>query len=268
MKDDDALREYATAVSADFRLALVFLTSIPVTAFGQATDQPPDFRRGARVFPLVGALIGVAGGFVIVVSVALGLPASIAAALAVMGIIFLTGALHEDGLADTADGFGGGGTAQRKLEIMDDSRIGSFGAVALILSLLLRVLALAALVPAGGFRAAAALIAAEAASRGAVVGLWHELPTARPSGVADGAGPPDENAMLFALACGAIILAVVIIPAFGIWAALVSALILIATAFGFVRLSAHQIGGQTGDTLGACQQCTSIAFLVGLVPFA
>jgi len=268
MKDDDALREYANAILADFRLALVFLTSIPGTAFGQATDQPPDFRRGARVFPLVGALIGAAGGLVIIVGGALGLPASIAAVLAVTGTVLLTGALHEDGLADTADGFGGGGTAQRKLEIMDDSRIGSFGTVALVLSLILRVLAIAAIVPAGGFRAAAALIAAEAASRGAVVRLWHELPTARPSGVADGAGPPDERAMLFALVSAALIVAIIVIPAFGIWAALVGTFILIATAFGFMRLSAHQIGGQTGDTLGACQQCTAIAFLVAIVPFA
>lgn len=267
MKDDDKFRQYADAVIADLRLALVFLTRIPGNILGQSTEQTPDFRRAARVFPFVGALIGAIGGIVIVLAMALGLPASVASALAVMGLVLLTGALHEDGLADTADGFGGGGTAQRKLEIMDDSRIGSFGTVALILSLGIRILALAAIAPSGGLRAAAALIAAEAASRGAAVGLWHELPTARPSGMADGAGAPDENAMLFAFAGSACIVAIAIIPAFGFWAAFVGALVLTLTGFGFVRFTAYQIGGQTGDTLGACQQCTSIAFLVAILPF-
>lgn len=267
MKDDDPIREYASALIADFRSALVFLTGLPGSVIGQATDERPDFRRSARVFPLVGALIGAAGGIVLIFGLAIGMPASIDAALVVFAMVFLTGAMHEDGLADTADGFGGH-TTQRKLEIMSDSQIGSFGAVALILSLILRVLALSAIMPAGGFRTAAALIAAEAASRGAVVRLWHELPAARPGGMAEGSGSPDERAMLFALVSSVIIVLVAIVPSFGLWAALVGAAVLTATAFGLARLSAAQIGGQTGDTLGACQQCTSIAFLVAIVPFA
>lgn len=268
MKDDDPLREYASAIFADLRMALLFLTGIPATLLGQVNDQRPDFRRAARAFPLVGALIGGIGGTVILVAVALGLATTIAAALAVTATVLVTGALHEDGLADTADGFGGGGTTLRKLEIMDDSRIGTFGTVALLLSLLLRIIALAALIPAGAVAAAMALIAAEAASRGALVRLWHELPAARPGGMADGVGPPDDHAMLAALAGSAIIVAIAIVPFFGLWAALVGALVLIATAFGFARLSANQIGGQTGDTLGACQQCTSIAFLIAVAAFA
>lgn len=268
MTDDDPFREFAATLAVDIRSALVFLTAIPGTAFGPTTDQRFDFRRSARIFPIVGLLIGAVGGFAIILAVALGMPALVAAALAVTVVVLATGALHEDGLADTADGFGGGATAERKLTIMGDSRIGTFGAVALILSLVLRFAALAALVPAGGFRAAAVLIAAEAASRGAMVRLWHDLPAARPGGMSDKAGPPDERAMLVAMISSVLIVIAAVVPTFGLWAALAGSGAMIATAYGFTRYSAHQIGGQTGDTLGACQQCTAVAFLVAIAPFA
>ena len=268
MKDDDSLREHALTVVDDLRSALAFLTIIPGSALGEPVDKRPDFRRGAQVFPVVGAIVGLAGGLVVIVGVWLGLPSFVVAALSVTSIVLLTGALHEDGLADTADGFGGGATSERKLEIMDDSAIGAYGGTALILSLVLRIATLAALVPAGGFRAAAALIAAEAASRGAMVRLWQELPAARLGGMAEGTGPPDQQAMLVAMIGAALIVVVAIVPAFGFLAALSGGAVLIATAFGFARLTAYQIGGRTGDTLGACQQVTVVAFLVGIAPFA
>jgi adenosylcobinamide-GDP ribazoletransferase len=268
MKDDDPLREHAFAVVDDLRSSLAFLTIIPRPALGEATGAKPDFKRGARVFPVIGAIVGLAGGVVLAVAVALDLPPLVAAALAVTAIVLLTGALHEDGLADTADGFGGGATSERKLEIMDDSAIGAYGATALILALLLRVLTLAALVPAGSFRAAAVLLAGEAASRGAMVRLWHELPAARLGGMAEGTGPPDPPAMLAALIVSAVIVVIAVVPTFGFWAALAGAVLLVATAFAFARLTARQIGGRTGDTLGACQQATLIAFLVGVAAFA
>lgn len=265
--NDDPFRQHAAAIAADFRLAAGFLTRIPMAAFGGAAEQRFDFRRTVRVFPLIGALIGTAGGLILILSAALGIPSLVGAVLAVAAIVGLTGGLHEDGLADTADGFGGGTTATRKLEIMDDSRIGSFGVIALLVSLLLRVAIVAALVPTGGLRALAALAAAEAASRGAMVWLWYDLPAARPGGAADKAGPPDEQPTFLAV-IGALVIAVLaILPTFGIWAMLAGLAALIATAIGCARLSVHQIGGQTGDTLGACQQCTSIAFLIGITPF-
>jgi adenosylcobinamide-GDP ribazoletransferase len=265
MTDNDPLREQGRPLAANFRSALAFLTLIPASA--RASDQPFDFRRAAQMFPLVGAVIGAAGGLTVMVAIALGLPALVAAGLAVAATIELTGALHEDGLADTADGFGGGATAARKLEIMDDSRIGTFAAVAIVLSITLRVTALATLVAAGGFRAGAALIAAEAVSRGAMVKVWHDLPQARPRGMADRAGPPDERTTLVAVAVSAVIVAIAIVPTLGLWAAFAGAAAVIAAGFGCARLFANQISGQTGDTLGACQQCTAIAFLIAVTPF-
>jgi len=268
MTDNDPLREQGHALAVDFRSAFAFLTRVPASALGGTVDQPFDFRHAARMFPLAGTVIGAAGAVVVVIATALGLPNLVVAGLAVAAIIVLTGALHEDGLADTADGFGGGATAARKLEIMDDSRIGTFGAVAIALSITLRVAALATLVAAGGFRAAAALIAAEAVSRGTMVKVWHDLSPARPGGMADRAGPPDERATFEAVAASAVIVAIAIVSTFGLCAAFAGAAAVIAVGFGCARLFASQVGGQTGDTLGACQQCTAIAFLIAVTPFA
>jgi adenosylcobinamide-GDP ribazoletransferase len=268
MTDNDPIRAQAADVLADLRSALAFLTALPARALGRGNNENPNFSRGARVFPLVGALIGLVGGIAIAICVMFGLPPLVTSALAITTVVLATGAFHEDGLADTADGFGGGTTAARKLEIMDDSRIGTFGTVALILSLVLRIVALAAILPAGTGRAVAALIAAEAASRGAMVRLWHELPAARPGGMGERTGPPGQEAMLIALIGAVIIVVLAIVPTFGLWAALVGVAVVILVAFGFARLTAHQIGGQTGDTLGACQQVTVVAFLVSIAAFA
>ena len=216
---------------------------------------------------MVGAAVGLVGGVVLVVAVALGEPILVAAALAVGATTLLTGGLHEDGLADTADGFGGGATAERKLEIMDDSRIGTFGAAALVFSILLRVAALSGIAAFGPWRAALALVAAEAVSRAALVRLWHELPAARLGGLAHETGPPDQQAMLVALVLAAVIVALTVIPTAGFVAAVVAVLLAIAASFAFTRLTAHEIGGRTGDTLGACQQIAAVAFLVGVAAF-
>src|SRR5262249_55292440 len=153
-----------------------------------------------RVFPVIGALVGFVGGAVLVVAERLGQGPLVAAGLAVLATIVLTNALHEDGLADTVDGFGGGATRERKLEIMDDSRVGTYGVVALVFSVLLRVGALISLSAGGSFRAAWALVAAEAVSRAAMVRLWHALPPARFGGLAHDTGPPDERASVVAMA--------------------------------------------------------------------
>ena len=268
MTDLDRVKESATAFTADFRAALAFLTVIPAKALGEAAGTRPNFRRGVRTFPLAGAVVGLAGGLTLILAAGLGLSALIAAILAVLATVLLTGALHEDGLADTADGFGGGDTTERKLAIMDDSRVGTYGAVAIVFSLLLRIAALAALVPAGGVRAAAALVAAEAASRAMTVRFWYWLPAARAGGMSEETGSPDERAMYAALFIGAVIVLIAIIPTSGFWAAFWGSILLVAAALLFERLSAAQIGGRTGDTLGACQQCAAAAFLIGVAAVA
>ena len=266
--EEPLLRGETEAALDDLKASTAFLTRLPSEWLGPMAGARPDFRRAARVFPVVGALVGLVGGAVLVIAAWLHIPPLIAATLAVLATMIFTGGLHEDGLADTVDGFGGGATAARKLEIMDDSRIGTYGVAALVFSILLRVAALASLMSLGPFRAAFALVAAEAVSRAAMVRLWQELPAARLGGLAHETGPPDHQAMVIALVLGLVIAVVLVWPAVGFWAAVLGILLAIAATYIFTRLSYREIGGRTGDTLGACQQIAVIAFLVGVAAAA
>jgi adenosylcobinamide-GDP ribazoletransferase len=185
----------------------------------------------------------------------LGLPVMPAAALALAATVLVTGALHEDGLADTADGFGGGATATRKLEIMRDSRIGTYGVLALLLSLLLRWSALVAVAPSG--KIFWVLLAAHAASRALIPTFMAALPSARSDGLSANAGTVDVPVLRLALLIGFVALLTS-----GFWFALVAALILALCFFGLRALADRQIGGQTGDVLGALQQICEIAILL------
>lgn len=253
--------EISTAVD-ELKSAGVFLTRIPARWFAADSARVPDFKNGARVFPIVGALVGAAGGAVLIIADALGIPPMVAAALAVATTVLVTGGLHEDGLADTADSLGGA-TTEKKLEIMDDSRVGAYGATALVFSILFRVATLGAIASAGSFRAAFALVAAEAVSRAALVRLWHDLPAARMGGLSNETGAPDQNAMLVALAIGAVIAVVVSLPAVGLWATILGGAFAVVATYAMIRATARTLGGRTGDTLGACQQVAVVAFLIG-----
>ena len=167
------------------KAALQFLTRLPVR--GPAAWPRHALAASAPAFPLIGALIGALGGLAFALASWLGLPPTLAAVLAVAAQILLTGGLHEDGLADLADGLGGR-TRADKLGIMRDPRLGSFGALALILALLARIAALAAL--AEPLLVASALIAAGAASRAGLPALLASLAPARDDGLAADAGRP------------------------------------------------------------------------------
>jgi len=142
MSGSDWPRRFAPA-ARDVRDALRFFTRAPLG--DPSRDAPLDINRGAWAAPVAGAAVGLAGALVLALTAKLGLPAFMRAGLATATLVVATGGLHEDGIADVADGFGGGATRADKLEIMRDSRIGAFGATALFLSLGLRAAALAAL---------------------------------------------------------------------------------------------------------------------------
>src|SRR5713101_6361680 len=154
-------REAAIAWRDDLIAAAGFLTRLPVA--GLAAAETGLLARSMRALPLVGIVVGVAGWVMLAIAAALGLPATVGALLAVATTVLATGALHEDGLADTADGLGGGKDRESKLEIMRDSRIGSYGTCALMLSLMLRWSALAEI--AEPRLVAVALIAAHVSAR-------------------------------------------------------------------------------------------------------
>ncbi|MDX1540902.1 MAG: adenosylcobinamide-GDP ribazoletransferase, partial [Geminicoccaceae bacterium] len=134
---DEPSRPMFDRLLHDGKVAVIFLSRVPVIADRPVT--PEDLAASAPFFPLAGAGLGLVSALSYAAALHLGLPAPIAAALAILTLVLLTGALHEDGLADTTDGFGGGSNRSRRLEIMRDPRVGSFGVLALVLAVVLRV---------------------------------------------------------------------------------------------------------------------------------
>ena len=238
---------------ADIAACVGFYTRLPAARAGMDARAFAETQWAA---PVAGALVGLGVGVVAWLALALGLPASLAAAFALAAGIAVTGALHEDGLADTADGFGGGRDRDGKLAIMRDSRIGSYGVLALGLSLIARWAALAALAAASPAAAFAAAVAAHAASRAALPALMAGLPPARPDGLSAGIGRVDDATARIAAALGLLLL----LPG-GFAFAFVAAVLVALLAFLVARLALAQIGGQTGDVLGAAQQAGEIAVL-------
>jgi adenosylcobinamide-GDP ribazoletransferase len=237
----------------DLRTAVGFLTRLPMPH--PDGPMPQNFVRAHRMFPLVGAAIGAAVGLFCLALRAVGLPDLAAAALALGASALLTGALHEDGLADVADGFGGGRDLASKLEIMRDSRLGTYGALILMVSFVAKLVALAALPDRFVVQA---LIAAHALARGTLPFMVMSLPYARNDGLAANAGRPDFATALTAGAF-ALLIALLALP----WRdALGAALVAAACAIGMAWLSQRQIRGQTGDVLGGAEQLGETAILL------
>jgi adenosylcobinamide-GDP ribazoletransferase len=234
-------------------VALQFLTRIPVPSFQHFDTAWLD--RSAKYFPLVGACVG---GICAVTFWATSLfwPPAIAALLAIAAGIVATGCFHEDGLADTADGLGGGLTRERRLEIMKDSRIGTYGAVALILTLALKT---AALVPLDVATAAAGLIAGHAAARLATVVALASLPYAGAK-VKPLATSLTHGELGVALILG-LLPTLMLDPTCLLLALIGGAIPAIVLAVQAQRL----IGGYTGDVLGAIEQVFETGFLLTIV---
>lgn len=236
----------------ELRLAVMLLTRLPA---GRLADPAPSFGAAAWAYPLVGAFVGALSGTVFYVAVFLGLPALSAALLALGAAVLVTGALHEDGLADVADGFGGGRDRERKLEIMRDSRVGTYGVVAVVLAIGLLASAIAALPP--GWQGFFCFVAIGAVSRAMILVPMTFLPPARSSGLGAQAVLSGPFALCAALGIAlAFSLPVLLVALVAIWA-------MGAVAFGMVVLARRQIGGQSGDVLGATQKlCEVVGWLV------
>ncbi len=224
-----------------------------------------DIDRIAWAAPIAGVVVGLIGALVLALTALLGLPLILRAGLTTAALVAVTGALHEDGLADVADGFGGGATRSRKLEIMRDSRVGAYGAIALTLALILRVGALAAALDGGFWRAALSLTLVAALSRAAALTPLALLPPARADGAGAAAGRLEPSALAAAWGTALIIALVLGLVAVGVAHALLAVLTSGAGALAMVALARRAIGGQTGDVAGAAQQCAEIAAWCGLL---
>lgn len=240
----------------DLRVAVSFLTRLPV---GPGEALPPNgLALAMRAFPLAGLVVGALAGLVHWAAAGL-FGQAIAALLAVAFAVWLTGGLHEDGLADTADGVGGRGGRLNKLEVMRDSRIGSYGVLALLFSLGLRAAALAALAP--GLEATGALIAAAALSRAAMPLTMRLLPPARADGLGFSAGKPMPGTVLAAVVLGV----AAALSGLGLWGGLLAVAAALAAMVWLNGIARQHLGGFTGDTLGALQQVAEVAVLLAAV---
>ncbi|MFQ5467015.1 MAG: adenosylcobinamide-GDP ribazoletransferase [Kiloniellaceae bacterium] len=240
----------------DLRRATAMLTRLPAGRGAAPHEGAP--ARAVRAFPLVGAMVGLGGALALWLGDGLGLPGTLAALGAVGATILMTGALHEDGLADLTDGFGGSFERARKLAIMRASDIGTYGTLALMGSVAARVGALAALASHGLWIAAAALVAAHALARAMMPPVMALLPLARDDGLAAGVGRATRAHAAVALGLGALIG----FAALGLATGAVALLAAGAATALMARLARAQIGGYTGDVLGACEQTAEVAVLL------
>lgn len=237
----------------DFTTAAGLLTRLPV---GAAIREDGAIAAASWAFPVIGAGIGTLSALAFFAAEIAGLAAWPAAFLALLTSIALSGALHEDGLADAADGLAGGAGREVKLAIMRDSRHGTLGVLAIVLSVGLRAAALATI--GDPIHAGLALIAAHAASRGALPPVMRLLPAARADGLGAAVGAPSSAATIAAIAIGAVFAVATLGPLTG-----AVALALTAGTVGIAAMLAHrQIGGYTGDVLGFCQQIGEIVMLL------
>lgn len=242
-----------------------FFSRLPVPAlpFERDPHAAPDFRTAVRMLPVASVAITLPAVLLLIAADVLGAPASVAVLLAVALNAIITGALHEDGLADCCDALGGR-TVEARLAILKDSRLGTYGVLALLIGVSLRLACLHALLSQSTALGAAALLSGAVVSRAAAIWIMHALPPARPDGAAASVGRPSRASVLTGSALGVLIGGAALALAHGL-AGLPMAMALAALAtLASLRLARRLLGGQTGDVIGAAQQAAEIAFLMGL----
>ncbi len=251
---------------ADLLICLRFFSRVPVPATAREIELGGSgLAAAATMVPVAGALIGLLQAGVLLAGSRAGLSFTVVASLVVAAGVAVTGALHEDALADCADGFGGGRSREHKLAIMRDSRVGAFGATTVVLSLVLRIASLATIAGRSLVEGAVALVFAAALSRAACLVPLVLLPPARPEGLGAEAV---RTAIRPAAACGAaaLTLALGAIAADRIAGGRVALALALAIAATLATsaLAWRQIGGHTGDVAGTVQQVAEIVALVVL----
>ncbi len=227
-----------------------FLTVLPVAN----ADGSPGERLGRAYFPAIGAIIGLIAGLVFAAASAVTTPL-LGGAAAVAALSLLTGAIHLDGLADSADGLLARGDVARRLEVMRDPRLGSYGVTAIVVVLLLDLAAITSMSPA---RAIAGLVIAGALSRLATLSVVAFAPYVRASGLGVAAWDPRHRRL--DLAIGALSAAIACLLD---WRrALVALPVVALTALVLVVLARRQVGGATGDVCGATAELSQLATLI------
>lgn len=254
-------RAHAMSILDDLRICLIFFTRLPL----RWTGELPRARITAafRAAPLTGLLIGFSAWAGYAAGSFIGLDPYAAGFLAVAAHLLVTGAFHEDGWADTFDGLGGGTDKASKLAIMRDSRLGTYGACALVVALVLKALLIAEISAYGD--TLLALMAGAVLAKTAVVVVMRATPPAADDGQSAAAGRPAACDVAFALGLGAaltLLLAAISGPLKALVLAPAAVLAAAAAAAAVATLARRQLGGQTGDVLGACAVAAELAALI------
>lgn len=247
----------------DLLMGLRFYSRLPT---GNAPHARPELSRMALALPFTSVVIGLGPAVVLIALEWLTVPHLYAAAIAVACAVIITGAMAEDALADAADGLFGGRTIEQRLDIMKDSRHGTYGVTAIVLLLLLRVTAIGSL--GNPLAAAGVMLAASVIARSGALWLTVVLPPARIGGAAATAGQVGRQAF----GIGAVFMVVLsfVLSAFvvGVPGLLLAYALAAAVVVGWVTLCRRMIGGQTGDLIGALQALIEVAALTGFMVFA
>ncbi len=251
-------RTDALMTLGDLPAALGLLTRLPVRV--NTANATARGARAAWAWPLAGVAVGAIAAGAAAAAMWGGLPLGVCALLLIAVQMIVTGAMHEDGLADSIDGLWGGWDKDRRLAIMKDSQIGTYGVLALLVSVLLRWMLWITLLDTMLWPAALAI---GAVSRLPMIALAFVLPHARGNGLSHAVGRPALPTLLVAtgVALGAALLCLG-------WASLPAIIMITATSAAWALIARRKIGGQTGDILGASQQIAEITALMALATLA
>ena len=249
----------------DFIMALRFFSRLPT---GDSAHRKPDLNRIAMALPLASLVIGIGPALLLVGGSMVGLPVYFAAALAVAAMVMVSGGMAEDAIADAADGLFGGHSVARRLEIMKDSRHGTYGVAALCLFILLRVTALGAVAAINPLAAGAIWLAANIMGRSGALWMAVALPAARPDGISAAAGAVNGRSFAVGAVFAVVLLFVLAGPATNLLALGLTLVAAVAAIASWTSLSKRLVGGQTGDLIGALGALVEIAALCALLPFA
>jgi adenosylcobinamide-GDP ribazoletransferase len=249
----------------DFVMGMRFFSRLPV---GDAPHEAPNLARMAAAAPFVSLAIAFLPALAMAGLAWLGAPGYFAAAIGVGLMVAITGAMPEDALADSADGLFGGATIERRLEIMRDSRHGTYGVAALALYLIIRVVAHGSLAAVNPLETAAIMLAVAVLARSGSLWLSVELPLAREGGAAASAGRVTKQTFAIGAAFAAVLTFALAGPFAGILGVVFVLLAAVGTALVWVWACRRLIGGQTGDLIGALHALIEVAALTMLMIFA
>jgi len=250
---------------ADLIMALRFFSRLPT---GASPHEKPDLARMAMALPFAALVMGLVPAGLVIGGTMIGLPPYFAAALAVAAMVIVGGAMMEDGLADAADGLFGGSTPERRLDILKDSRHGTYGVAALCLFLLLRVTALGSVAAINPLAAGALWLAANIAGRSGGLWLAYTLPPARADGAAASAGALPLSRFVIGAVLASLLVFVIGAPATSLLGVVLALLAIALTMWGWSQMCRRLVGGQTGDLIGAGSGLSEVAALAVLLIFA